>query len=136
LKRLGRDGGKEIDQVAVGVAQQQRAVAPGHGGGRLHHGVGQQGRQAVVGGIYVGHPKLDDGRAVGRRGGYVGSAKGLQRARAADGQRSGGRAQLGKIGGVLRGGQARRQLVELDEGLNIGGNEADGKQVHGDGRGR
>src|SRR5690606_12097372 len=47
LDGLRGDGGEEVDEVAVGVAEQQRPVAPGHRGGLVDE-VGDEAGQVLV----------------------------------------------------------------------------------------
>lgn len=59
--------GEQVDQGAIGVAKQQRAVAPRHGRGRLCHGYrGRHSQDAFVVGVDVVDQELDDDRSVGR----------------------------------------------------------------------
>jgi hypothetical protein len=87
--RLGADRREEIDEIAVGVAEEQGAVAPGHGRRRLDE-VADDGLQPGIFRIDVGDAEFDDGAVIVGRARRTGSEQG-DRARAADRQRAGRR---------------------------------------------
>jgi hypothetical protein len=60
-----RDRGKQIDEVSVGIAEQQCAIAPRHCGGRGHNLV-QPPAKTFVFGVHVSDEELDDGTSIAR----------------------------------------------------------------------
>lgn len=128
MPRLGRDRGEEIDQTAIGIAQQRRAIAPGHGGGCLFEGDVLR-READEIGIDVRRDEFDDHRRVGGGAGNIGAEQ-RQSAGAGNGQRAGRRGQLGEIGRGPGGGEAGDGLVEGSEGFGVFGDDAEGNEVH------
>src|SRR5215470_10924835 len=74
--RYRSDGGEEVDQSAVGVAQDYRAVAPRHVGGLEHDlgdGLGDEALDVLPGGVDVVDAQFDEDGAVqaGHRGGVA-----------------------------------------------------------------
>jgi len=63
-------GGKEIDQVAVGVAEQDGAIPPGHGR-RLLHPLEDDGPEPLEFFVHVIDEELDDDGVVVRWAGRV-----------------------------------------------------------------
>jgi hypothetical protein len=61
-------GVKEVDEVADGVPEQQRPVAPGHPGGLVGEVLDEAG-QVLVHAVHVVDEELDDDGVVGRPGG-------------------------------------------------------------------
>src|ERR1700722_20729871 len=80
------DGGEEVDEVAVGVAEQQRPVAPRHRGGLVDE-VLDEALQVLVHAVHVVDEELDNDGAVGGRTGGTGRE---QRNGAGAGDRGGG----------------------------------------------
>jgi hypothetical protein len=90
------DGGEEVDEVAVGIAEQQRPVAPRHRGGLVDEVLDEAG-QVLVHAVHIVDEELDDdGVVVGRPCG----AGREQRNSAGAGDREGGGVG-GELGEVL-----------------------------------
>jgi DHA1 family inner membrane transport protein len=124
------DGGEEVDEVAVGIAEQQRPVAPWHRGGLVDE-VRDEAGQVLVDSVDVVDEELDDDGAVVGRPGGPGSE---QRDSAGAGDRESGRAdaELGEV--LVRPVRldARRALVESGQPGDVVGDDADRDEFHGD----
>lgn len=119
---------EEVDEVAVGVAKQCRAVPPWHRGRFLYPLVDKR-LQARVLGIDVVDAKFDDdGVVVGRAHGT--SAEQLHRLGVADRQRTRWQNELSED----RRGTLRRNacdlFIEHDESIQIVGNDAYRSEIH------
>jgi hypothetical protein len=130
FKGRGGEGREKINEVAIGVAEEQRAITPGHGGRGLHERVAQIRDQSLVVGIHVGHPQLDDSRAVGGGARHPFATKGGQGARVADSQGAPHGTQLAKAGRGADERLAAYGFIKAGEALKVGGNEANGCEVH------
>src|ERR1017187_4271455 len=124
------DGSEEVDEVAVGIAEQQRPVAPGHRGGLIVEVLDEAG-QVPVHAVHVVDEELDDDSVVvGRPGG----ARREQRngAGAGDREGGGGGSELSEV--LVRPARlpAGGALVEPGQAGGVVGDDADRDEIHGD----
>src|ERR1700722_10527071 len=124
------DGGEEVDEVAVGITEQQRPVAPRHRGGLVDEVLDEAG-QVLVHAVDVVDKELDDYGAVV---GWPGGARSEQRNGAGAGDRESGGAD-GELGEVLvRPGRldASGALVEPGKPGDVVSDDADRDEFHRD----
>ena len=128
LDRFLADRSEEIHEVAVGVAEQDGAVSPRHGGWFLHP-VGDEWLQARVLGVDVVDAELDNYGVIVSRARGVGPEQ-LHRLGVADRERAGRQNDLGEYGrGALRW-NTRDLFIELDEPIQVVGDDAYRREIH------
>src|SRR5450755_5006096 len=121
------DGGEEIDEVAVGIAEQRGAIPPGHRCGLLYP-LAHEGLEPLVFFVHIIDLELDDHRVVVRRAGRV--IEQLCRLGSAESDGARRQAQLSED---RRGPDCRDPgdlFVELDHPLGMVGDHADGGEFH------
>jgi len=130
ISLLHRRRGDEVDEVAVGVTEQERPVAPRHRGGLVDEVLDEAG-QVLVHAVHVVGEELDDHGAVVARTGGAGRER-RDGAGAADREGGAGGPELGE---VLVGSAHLRScgsLVEVGEAGDVTPDDADRDEVHGD----
>src|SRR3569623_800161 len=128
-RRPCRDRGEQIDEVPVGVAEQQRPVTPRHRRRRLDRRADHR-RDAAIVRVDVGDAQLEDHRPV-RGGTRVGARlEALHRGRAREGKRERAGLDLGELGRGPRGGEVGDSLVERDQAADVFGDDANRREVH------
>jgi signal transduction histidine kinase len=121
------DRGEEVDEVAVGIAEQDGPVSPGHRG-RLLYPFADEGLQPLVLAVHVIDEELDDHGVVVRGASRV--VEQLGRLRVAEGDGAGRQVQLSEDGRGADSRDACDLLVELNQRLEIVGDHADRCEVH------
>src|SRR5262245_26689897 len=123
----GVRGGEEVDQPAVGVAQDYRAVAPRHVGrlqDDLGDGLGDEALDSLPGRVDVVDAQFDEDRAVlaGHRASVAEHPDGRG---GADGDGPGRRSEFGEDRDGPGDGQAGQLLPEGREAFDVAGDDAD-----------
>src|SRR6185437_9768886 len=123
------DRSEEVDQVAVGIAEQHRANAP-RLDRRFHHELADEGGEPLALAIDVFDLEIENGRPIGSRHGGAGAIS-LQRLLTGDGEIADGQIEF-EIALVAGAGNAGDLLIESRERRYIVGHQSELLQFHGD----